>query len=137
VSTLGEVEERGAVDDATAVVVDRVGVLAQLYTVGAVAYVGGGFGSDGLHSVLEPAAAGVPVAFGPHHANARAATDLLREGGGAEVQDPGSLSSALGRWLVDADARMSASEAARGYILRHRGAALRCAESLSSLMPSA
>src|SRR5690606_3474186 len=48
-----------------AVIVDRVGILADLYAIADVAYVGGGFGRDGLHSVVEPAALGVPVLFGP------------------------------------------------------------------------
>jgi len=45
--------------------VDRVGDLATLYAGATLAYVGGGFGTAGLHSVLEPAACGVPVLFGP------------------------------------------------------------------------
>ncbi|MEX0907107.1 MAG: glycosyltransferase N-terminal domain-containing protein, partial [Gemmatimonadota bacterium] len=47
-----------------AIIVDRVGVLADLYAIASVAYVGGGFGSAGLHSVVEPAALGVPVVHG-------------------------------------------------------------------------
>jgi len=47
-ATLAAVEERGA-EGVDAVVVDRVGVLAHLYTVGRVAYVGGGFHDAGLH----------------------------------------------------------------------------------------
>ncbi len=46
--------------------VDRMGLLARLYTHGDVAYVGGGF-SDGIHSLLEAAAWGRPVIFGPNH----------------------------------------------------------------------
>ena len=46
-------------------IVDRVGMLAVLYGGARLAYVGGGFGDAGLHSVLEPAACGVPVLFGP------------------------------------------------------------------------
>ncbi len=38
--------------------VDRVGVLAALYGAGTMAYVGGGYGRAGLHSVLEPAGLG-------------------------------------------------------------------------------
>jgi len=56
-------------DDATSdtdiVVVDRVGVLGDLYALADVAFVGGGFHAAGLHSVLEPAAFGAPVLFGP------------------------------------------------------------------------
>ena len=67
-------------------VVDRVGVLATLYGAGTMAYVGGGFGRAGLHSVLEPAAWGVPVAFGPRWRESRDA-GLLLEGGAAAALD--------------------------------------------------
>ena len=59
-------------------VVDRVGLLATLYGAGQMAFVGGGFGRSGLHSVLEPAAWGVPVIFGPHWRNSHDATLLLQ-----------------------------------------------------------
>lgn len=58
-------------------VVDRVGMLAGLYRGAAIAYVGGGFGSAGLHSVVEPAACGVPVLFGPQWNGNRDAGLLL------------------------------------------------------------
>jgi 3-deoxy-D-manno-octulosonic-acid transferase len=58
-------------------VVDRVGVLATLYAGAAIAYVGGGYGSAGLHSVVEPAACGVPVLFGPRWQSSRDAAVLL------------------------------------------------------------
>ena len=59
---------------------DRVGVLAALYGAGTMAYVGGGFGRAGLHSVLEPAAWGLPVLFGPRWRNSRDAELLLQAG---------------------------------------------------------
>jgi 3-deoxy-D-manno-octulosonic-acid transferase len=46
-------------------IVDGVGFLAELYLECGLAWVGGGAGGEGLHSVVEPAAAGVPVLFGP------------------------------------------------------------------------
>ncbi|HJS46707.1 MAG TPA: glycosyltransferase N-terminal domain-containing protein, partial [Gemmatimonadales bacterium] len=51
--------------------VDRTGVLAALYGAGELAYVGGGFGRAGLHSVLEPAAWGRPVLVGPRWRESR------------------------------------------------------------------
>ncbi len=65
--------------------VDRVGVLAALYGTGTMAYVGGGFGRAGLHSVLEPAAWSLPVAFGPRWRNSRDAALLLDGGGGTAL----------------------------------------------------
>ncbi len=122
---------------ADAVVVDRVGVLAELYTLGDVAFVGGGFGTDGLHSVLEPAAAGVPVLFGPHHRNARSAGELQAVGAARAVEDEAQLVDALGRWLdgeaADA-ARMRAGTHARRYIEAHQGASRATARILDRLI---
>ena len=83
-ATLTEIESRESVADVDAVVVDRVGVLAHLYSVASVSYVGGGFHDAGLHSILEPASAGIPIVFGPRHHNTRAAGDLIA-GGGAKI----------------------------------------------------
>lgn len=57
--------------------VDRLGELATLYAGATLAYVGGGFGRVGLHSVLEPAACGVPVLFGPRWQGSPEARGLL------------------------------------------------------------
>jgi 3-deoxy-D-manno-octulosonic-acid transferase len=67
------------------IVIDRVGILATLYAAGRIAFVGGGFGKAGLHSVLEPAACGLPVIFGPAWKSSREAGDLLARRGGAVV----------------------------------------------------
>jgi 3-deoxy-D-manno-octulosonic-acid transferase len=47
-------------------ILDCIGILADAYRYGNIAYVGGGFGT-GLHNILEPAAFGLPVIFGPTH----------------------------------------------------------------------
>src|SRR5690554_3126937 len=47
-------------------ILDCIGVLADPSRYGQIAYVGGGFGT-GLHNILEPAAFGLPVTFGPIH----------------------------------------------------------------------
>lgn len=133
-ATLSRVES-GEVEDPDAVVVDRVGVLAALYTAGTWAYVGGGFHDAGLHSVLEPAAVAVPVVFGPAHANARAARALLEAGGAVEVAGADALFAALATWLDDPAAAQAAGRAARGWIEGHRGAADRTAAALLRLLP--
>lgn len=131
---LGEVEASGRSGEADAVVVDRVGVLAHLYTVGVAAYVGGGFHGQGLHSVLEPAAAGLPVVFGPRHHNARAAGELVEAGGARVAGDALELEHVLRGWLDDPDSRSGSAVAAAGYIEAHRGAAARTADHLRALL---
>lgn len=53
-------------------IIDQVGILAELYTWGDIAFVGGSFKKQ-VHSVMEPLAAGLPVLVGPYHRNNREA----------------------------------------------------------------
>jgi 3-deoxy-D-manno-octulosonic-acid transferase len=75
---------------ARAVIVDGVGHLAHLYRGCHLAYVGGGF-TSGVHSVLEPAAAGVPAVFGPRHWRSPEARALVKRGGALVVRTEGDL----------------------------------------------
>jgi 3-deoxy-D-manno-octulosonic-acid transferase len=115
---------------ADVLVVDRVGVLAELYAAADAAWVGGGFGSAGLHSVVEPAALGVPVLFGPRHGNAREAHRLARAGGGFVVLDGAPVADLLARLAGDDAFRRAAGDAARGFVARHVGGAARNADIL-------
>jgi 3-deoxy-D-manno-octulosonic-acid transferase len=114
--------------------VDRVGVLGDLYALADLAYVGGGFGSAGLHSVLEPAAFGVPVLFGPRHDNAREAAELVAAGGAFDVPDGASLGERLGLLVGAGAARTAAGAAARDYVEAGRGAAGRGVEIIEELI---
>lgn len=116
------------------VIVDRVGVLADLYGVADVAYVGGGFHRAGLHSVVEPAALGVPVLFGPRHRNAREAEELERAGGGLAVRDAEALEEALHLYVGDPALRRARGEAAAGYVRSQLGGAAANAELLLELL---
>jgi 3-deoxy-D-manno-octulosonic-acid transferase len=122
--------ERSADPVPAVVVVDRVGVLADLYAIAHLAYVGGGFHAAGLHSVVEPAALAVPVLFGPHHGNAREAGELEDAGGGFEVSDVSELQSSLlalsGR--SGRAARDRAAAAAQQYVRSRLGGAAANAE---------
>ncbi|MEX2610003.1 MAG: glycosyltransferase N-terminal domain-containing protein [Gemmatimonadota bacterium] len=105
------------------VVVDRVGVLADLYKAGSLAWVGGGFGVDGLHSVVEPAALGLPVLFGPRFGNAREAEALAAEGGGFVARTAAEAEAALRRLLADRAAREDAGRAALDFVRARLGGA--------------
>jgi 3-deoxy-D-manno-octulosonic-acid transferase len=117
----------------TAVVVDRVGVLGDLYALADVAYVGGGWGTAGLHSVLEPAAFGVPAFFGPRHANAREAAGLIRAGAAQELRE-GPLGQQILPLVRNAARRRAAGDAARAYVQGNLGAAERGAQIIERLL---
>lgn len=118
-----------ALDDASpdfdVVVVDRVGVLGDLYAVADVAFVGGGFHAAGLHSVLEPAAFGAPVLFGPRFQNSRDAALLAQRHGGAAVGDAAEAERRLRFWFTDPNARREAGDYARALVRSGVGAAER------------
>ena len=120
--------------DADVIIVDRVGILGDLYSVADFAFVGGGFHSAGLHSVLEPAAFGVPVAFGPMHENSREAGLLAREGGGASVADAPMLGAVFTRWLADPTARLDAGHRARALVEHGTGATRRTVALIERLL---
>jgi 3-deoxy-D-manno-octulosonic-acid transferase len=56
---------------------DTIGELASVYSLAAVAFVGGSLVPAGGHNPLEPAQFGVPIVMGPHYANFRAITEDL------------------------------------------------------------
>jgi 3-deoxy-D-manno-octulosonic-acid transferase len=135
-ATLSSVEQSGSVHSVDAVVVDRLGSLADLYTIGRIAYVGGGFHGAGLHSVLEPAAARLPVLFGPRHHSVRAGADLTAVGAARSVEGQDALAEAMLTWLTEDGPREQAAERAFGYIQGHLGAASRTATVLSEFLRS-
>lgn len=119
---------------ADVVLVDRVGVLGDLYAIADVAFVGGGFHAAGLHSVLEPAAFGAPVLFGPRFAGSRDASLLLQVGGGASAATADELEAKLAEWLGDAPTRHEAGSRARGMVREGLGAARRSFELVERLL---
>lgn len=119
---------------ADVVIVDRVGVLGDLYAIADAAYVGGGFHAAGLHSVLEPAAFGAPVLFGPRHFESRDATLLLAAGGGASGVGAAALERHLLNWLQDESARYLAGARARALVRAGLGAARRAYDLIARLL---
>ena len=123
-----------SVSGADLVLVNRIGILADLYAEGAAAYVGGGFHAAGVHSVLEPAALGRPVVFGPRGRDNAEAARLLKAGGGVAVDDHDALAETLREWLGSPHTCALAGEAARGVVRDGLGAAGRSAGLVRSLL---
>jgi 3-deoxy-D-manno-octulosonic-acid transferase len=127
---LGAVESDPALTP-DAVVIDRVGALADVYSVGRLAWVGGGFGSTGLHSVIEPAALGVPVMFGPAHGNAREAAALVAAGGGAVISKAEDIGDVVRAWLAADGPGRAAAE----FVVSRAGGAERNARIILDFLP--
>ncbi len=123
----------GGERSARVAVIDTVGILAEAYRIGTVAYVGGSF-SSGVHSVLEPAIAGLPVLFGPVHDNSFEALQLIERGAAFEVRDSHAILQRLEALLGNDERRISASTQARSYVESRLGATAKCLEAIDEFL---
>jgi 3-deoxy-D-manno-octulosonic-acid transferase len=112
-----------------AVIVDRTGILSALYRVGDIAYVGGGFGV-GVHSVLEPAAYGMPVIAGRGIERSRDASEMADLGALTATAEPREVAPAIERLIDDAESRRRLGEGARLFVEERIGATGRILGSL-------
>lgn len=112
-----------ATADTDVIVVDKMGMLADLYALATVAYVGGGFHDAGLHSLVEPAVFRVPVIIGPRHAASRDAALMLAAGGATSADASPQFARALARLLSDDRERADRAEAIGSVVASELGAA--------------
>jgi 3-deoxy-D-manno-octulosonic-acid transferase len=102
---------------------DTMGELPVMLGAVDAAFIGGSLAKVGGHNMLEAAAQGVPVCFGPHTFNFALISDMLLACGAARrVDDAVSLAQVLQAWLSDASGRSAAGEAGRQMVERNRGA---------------
>jgi 3-deoxy-D-manno-octulosonic-acid transferase len=86
--------------------IDNIGMLMKIYSMAEFAFVGGGFGT-GLHNILEPAAFGIPVVFGPKHEKFPEADALIESGGGLSVSSRSDFLQFLERLEQDQNKNMA------------------------------
>jgi 3-deoxy-D-manno-octulosonic-acid transferase len=111
------------------IIIDRIGLLANLYSVAQAAYVGGSFRQN-VHNVLEPAVYGIPVMFGPVNQNSHEAQLLKQKGGGIEVHSAKEIESELRRVFENENYRSEVSKAAKQLVEENRGATRRTVDSI-------
>lgn len=114
---------------------DTFGELAKVYRYAAAAFVGGSIAPNGGHNPIEPAAAGVPVCFGPSMTNFREIAQVfLRNGGAEEVRTAADVAAFAARMIDDERERRERGEKARQAVLQNRGASERTARRIVELL---
>ncbi len=104
-------------------IIDNIGMLSRLYKYATVTYVGGGYGADGVHNVLEAAVYGKPVVFGPVYEKFDEAIGLVNVGGAISIDGgPVKLEAVLNSLLHDEAERKEMGEAAKKYVIDNAGA---------------
>jgi 3-deoxy-D-manno-octulosonic-acid transferase len=103
-------------------IIDNIGMLSRLYQYATITYVGGGFGDDGVHNVLEAAVYGKPVVFGPVIEKYIEAVELTDSGGGIVIDSALEAESVFSRLLNNPEEYRQIGEASRKYVYAKRGA---------------
>jgi 3-deoxy-D-manno-octulosonic-acid transferase len=118
-------ELTGPLHDRSAIVlVDTIGELGSLWGLADVAYVGGSLdGRRGGQNMIEPAAYGAAVVFGPHVWNFRETADrLVGLGAAIQVSDAAALELSIRRLLENPPERARLGAAARLFVKDQQGA---------------
>jgi len=119
--------------DQRIIVVDIVGVLADLYRYGQIAYVGGSF-RQGIHNVMEPAVYQIPVLHGPVHKNSFEAIQLHRSGGSLVCKNELEFEMAIKKLLADKEYCLRIGKIAGSYAEQNTGATDRILQRLDAYL---
>jgi 3-deoxy-D-manno-octulosonic-acid transferase len=114
-----EIRPNQQLENTPILLIDRVGMLGDLYQYGDLALIGGGFRKS-IHNILEPAAHGLPLLFGPNHYKFPEANALIKRGGACGVQTYDEFQKQADNWLNDSQ-RKTAQTACRNFIKENLG----------------
>jgi 3-deoxy-D-manno-octulosonic-acid transferase len=103
-------------------IIDNIGMLSSLYYYATVCYVGGGFGDDGVHNVLEAAVYGKPVLTGPVIEKYAEVVDLAEAGGVIIIDNALEVESVLDRLFRNPEEYAFHSRAALDFVYARQGA---------------
>lgn len=109
-------------------IIDNIGMLSRLYHYATITYVGGGFGYNGLHNILEAAVYGKPVIFGPEYEKNFEAEELIDCGGAISIDNALELEKIVNNLLNNEDEITSRGVAAKKYIYNNAGASQKIIE---------
>lgn len=116
-------------------VLDTIGELSIAYRLATLVFVGGSFVTRGGQNVLEPAAQGKPVLFGPHMENFKDSVQVLQGRGGIQVATPEQLWKVADELLSRPDQVEELGALARGSVGAIRGASGRNVDHMLAVLP--
>ncbi len=103
-------------------IIDNIGMLSRIYKYATLTYIGGGFGDDGLHNILEAAVYGKPVIFGPEYEKNFEAQELIDCSGAISIESALELEKAVNNLLANEQQILSRGKAAKEYVYKNAGA---------------
>jgi len=111
-------------------IIDTIGILTKIYSYADIAYVGGGFGSPGVHNLLEPATFGIPIVIGPNFSHFPEAIALVNNGGCISITDKDELLDAFSNLIDNKDIRYEKGHICDTFVQMNKGATAVILESI-------
>ncbi len=103
-------------------IIDNIGMLSRLYKYATICFVGGAFGEDGVHNVLEAAVYHKPVVFGPEYSKYFEAGDLIAAKGAYSIESTLELEKVINTLFDDAFLYNEVASNAGNYVIGNAGA---------------
>jgi 3-deoxy-D-manno-octulosonic-acid transferase len=130
-----EASRRLEFEPGSILLLDSIGELAAIYSLAAVAFVGGSLVRAGGHNPLEPAQFGVPILMGPHYDNFREIVQKLKSLEAIRIVEPAELSVVLLTMLRGENTSQTMGDRANQVFHAEAGATGRAVDALVALLP--
>jgi 3-deoxy-D-manno-octulosonic-acid transferase len=111
-------------------IIDTIGLLSKIYSYADIVYVGGAFGTTGLHNILEPAVFGVPIIIGNNYKNFPEAFDMIALGGLFSISNQTAFDTILNSLIADKNKRLESGKINAEYIHKNKGAVTQITDNL-------
>lgn len=128
-----ELSNAANLENMQVIIIDTVGILAKLYKLADIAFVGGSFHGS-VHNVMEPAAMAKPVIFGPTIQNAYEASLLMESGAAKLVHTSQQMANVIDEWLSCKEDRINAGQIGKQMIENNLGAVERTLTHLKTFL---
>lgn len=116
-----QINDLSALPGYQVLIIDNIGMLSSLYQYGDIAFIGGGFGA-GIHNILEAAAFGLPVIFGPRYQKFKEARDVVEKRLGFSVINEEELKEVADILISDSAYRTDTGKKLQAYVKANTGA---------------
>ena len=112
------------------ILIDTIGKLYKSYWYGQIAYIGGGFSKGGVHNVMEPAIAKLPVFFGPNYTKSQEAKQLINAGGGFKINNGNDFYNKIKSLLSNKEQLVKSSFSSKSIIDENLGSSNRVVQGI-------
>lgn len=120
---------------ASVYLIDTLGILSTLYSIGHIVIMGGTFSPIGGHNILEPAAYSKPIICGPHMEEFREILDeFLKNNAVIHLKSAGELFSALTQLLENPHKRESLGQNALNVLKDNQGSTRKLREAVRHII---